>query len=91
MPEVDIAHQNNYDIDKPDTVDLLVNDFSSTLYKWRELYPTGVPIFAKHIGYNTLDCGTLDDLNIPIYTIPKYFIGSNILLVLIFHLEFLDC
>ena len=46
--------------------------------KWRDLYPTGLPISAKHIGYNTLDCGTLDDLNTPIYTIPKYFIGSNI-------------
>ena len=77
MSEVDIAHQNNYDIDKPDTVDLLVNDFSSTLYKWHDLYPTKLPIFAKHIGYNTLDC---DDLNIPIYTIPKYviYIPSNI-------------
>ena len=27
---VGIAHQNNYDIDQPDIVDLLVNDFSST-------------------------------------------------------------
>ena len=30
MFEVGIAHQNNYDIDQPDIVDLLVNDFSST-------------------------------------------------------------
>ena len=57
MSEVDIAHQNNYDIDQPDIVDLLVNNFSSTLYKWQDLYPTGLPILAKHIGYNTLDCG----------------------------------
>ena len=68
MSEVGITHQNNYDIDQPDIVDLLVKE-------WRDLYPTGLPIFAKHIG-----CGTLDDLNTPIYTIPKYFIGipSNI-------------
>ena len=80
MFEVGIAHQNNYDIDQPDIINLLVNDFSSTLYKWRDLYPTGLPIFAKHIDYNTLSCGTLDDLNTPIYTIPKYCIGipSNI-------------
>ena len=65
----------NHDIDQPDIADLLVNDFSSTLHEWRNLYPTGLPIFAKHIGY-----GTLDDLNTPIYTIPKYFVGlpSNI-------------
>ena len=77
---VGIAHQNNYDIDQPDIVDLLVNDFSSTLHKRRDLYPTGLPIFAKHVGYSTLGCGTLDDLNTPIYTIPKHFIGipSNI-------------
>ena len=68
MSEVVIAH----DIDQPDIVDLLVNDFSSTLHEWQDLYPTGLPIFAKHIG-----CGTLDDLNTPI---PKYFVGlpSNI-------------
>ena len=36
MSEVGIAHQNNYDIDQPDIVDLLVNDFSSTLHKWRD-------------------------------------------------------
>ena len=80
MSEVGIAHQNNYDIDQTDIVDLLVNDFSSTLHKWRDLYPTGLPIFAKHIDYSTLGCGTLDDLNTPIYTIPKYFISipSNI-------------
>ena len=59
--EVGIAHQNNYDIDQPDIVDLLVNDFSSTFHEWRDLYPTGLSIFAKHIG-----CGTLDDLNTPI-------------------------
>ena len=47
----------------------------SLAHKWRDLYPTGLPIFAKVIG-----CGTLDDLNTPIYTIPKNFIGipSNI-------------
>ena len=72
MSKVGIAHQNNYDINQPDIVDLLVNDFSSTLHKWRDLYPTGLPIFAKHIGYSTLGCGTLDNLNTPIYTIPKY-------------------
>ena len=75
MSEVGITHQNNYDIDQPDIVDLLDNDFSSTLHKWRDLYPTGLPRFAKHIA-----CGTLDGLDTPIYTIPKYFIGipSNI-------------
>ena len=72
MSEVDIAHQNNYDIDQPDIVKLL--NFS----KWRDIYPTGLPIFAKHIGHNTLGCNTLYDLTIPIYTIPKYFIDSNI-------------
>ena len=63
----------NHDIDQPDIADLL--DFSSTLHEWQDLYPTGLPIFAIHIG-----CGTLDDLNTPIYTIPKYFVGlpSNI-------------
>ena len=80
MAEVGIAHQNNYDIDQPDIVDLLVNDFSSTLHKRRDLYPTELPIFAKHVGYSTLGCGTFGNLNTPIYTIPKYFIGipSNI-------------
>ena len=75
MSEVGIAHQNNHDIDQPDIADLLVNDFSSTLHEWRDLYPTSLPIFDKHIG-----CGTLDDLNTPIYIIPKYFVGlsSNI-------------
>ena len=75
VSEVGISHQNNYDIDQPDIVDLLVNDFSSTFHEWRDLYPTGLPIIAKYIG-----CGTLDDLNTPIYTIPKYFVGipSNI-------------
>ena len=34
-------------------------------------YPTGLPVFAKHIG-----CGILDDLNTPIYTILKYFVGT---------------
>ena len=63
MSEVGIAHQNNHDIDQPDIADLL--DFSSTLHEWRDLYPTGLPIFTKHIG-----CGTL---NTPIYTISKYF------------------
>ena len=77
MSEVGIAHQNKYDIDQPDIVDFLVNDFSSTLHKWRDLYPTGLLIFAKHIGYGTLGYGTLDDLNTPIYTIPKYFIGIS--------------
>ena len=73
MSEVGISHQNNYDIDQPDIVDLLV-------YKWQDLYPTELPIFAKHIGYNTLDCGTFNDLNTPIFTIPKYFVDlpSNI-------------
>ena len=75
MSEVGITHQNSYDIAQPDIVDLLDNDFSSTLHKWWDLNPTGLPNFAKHIG-----CGTLDDLDTPIYTIPKYFIGvpSNI-------------
>ena len=70
MSEVGIAHQNNHDIDQPDITDLL--DFSSTLHEWRDLYPTGLPIFTKHIG-----CGTL---NTPIYTISKYFVNlsSNI-------------
>ena len=74
--------QNNYNIDQPDIADLLANGFSSTLHKWRDLYPTCLPIFAKHIG-----CGTIDELNTLIYTIPKYFVGlpSNI------SLEFLDC
>ena len=73
--KIGIAHQNNYNIDQPDIADLLVNDFSCTLHKWRDLYPTGVPIFAKHIG-----CGTIDELNTLIYTILKYFVGlpSNI-------------
>ena len=75
MSEVGITHQNNHDIDQPDIADLLVNGFSSTLHKWRDLYPTSLPIFAKHIG-----CGTIDELNTLIYTIPKYFVGlpSNI-------------
>ena len=71
MSEVGIAHQNNHDIDQPDIVNLLVNDFSSTLHEWRDLYPIGLPIFAKHI-----DRGTLDDLSTLIYTIPKYFVGT---------------
>ena len=75
MSEVGIAHQNNYEINQPDIVDLLVNDSSTTLYKWWDLYPTRLPIFSKHISYNTLDCDTLDNLNTPIYTIPKCFIG----------------
>ena len=50
-----LPHQNNYDIDQPDIVDLLVNDFPTTLYKWQDLYPTGLPIFTRHI-----DCGTQD-------------------------------
>ena len=54
--------KNNYDIDQLDIVELRVNDFSTTFYKWQDLYPTGLPIFAKHIGYNILDCGTLDGL-----------------------------
>ena len=33
MSEVGIAHQNNHDIDQPDIVNLLVNDFSSTLHE----------------------------------------------------------
>ena len=75
MSEVGIAYQNNHDINQPDIVNLLVNAFSSTLCERRDSYPTGLPIFAKHIG-----CGTLDDLNTPIYIIPKYFVGlpSNI-------------
>ena len=56
MSEISIAHQNNYNIDQPDIADLLVNDFSSTLHKWRDLYPTGLPISAEHIG-----CGTIDE------------------------------
>ena len=71
MSEVGIAHQNNHDNDQPDIVNLLVNDFSSTLHEWRDLYPTGLPIFAKHIG-----CGILDDPNTPIYTILKHFVGA---------------
>ena len=50
ISEVSIAHQNTHDIDQHDIVNLLVNDFSSTLHQWRDLYPTGLPIFAKHIG-----------------------------------------
>ena len=77
MSEFGIAHQNNYE-NQPGIVDLLVNDSSTTLYKWWDLYPTRLLIFAKHI--DTFDCGTLDGLNTPIYTIPKYFTGipSNI-------------
>ena len=47
MFEVGIAHQNNYDIDQPDIINLRINKFSSTLYKWRDLYPTGSTIFAN--------------------------------------------
>ena len=36
MSEVGITHQNNYDIAQPDIVDLLDNDFSSTLHKRSE-------------------------------------------------------
>ena len=68
MTEVGIAYQNNHDIDQPDIVNLLVNGFSSTLCKWRDSYPTGLPIFATHIG-----CGILDDLN---NVILKYFVGT---------------
>ena len=68
MSEVGIAYQNNHDIDQPDIVNLLVNGFSSTLREWRDSYPTGLPIFATHIG-----CGILDDLN---NTILKYFVGT---------------
>ena len=34
MSGVDIAYQNNHDIDQPDIVNLLVNGFSSTLFEW---------------------------------------------------------
>ena len=71
MSEVGIAYQNNHDIDQPDTGNLLINGFSSTLREWRDSYPTGLPIFAKHIG-----CGILDDPNTSIYTILKYFVGT---------------
>ena len=46
MSEVDIAYQNNHDIDQPDLVNLLVNGFSSTLCEWRDLYPTSLPIYT---------------------------------------------
>ena len=46
MSEVDIAYQNNHDIDQPDIVNLLVNGFSSTLCEWRDLYPTSLPIYT---------------------------------------------
>ena len=71
MSEVGIAYKNNHDIDQPDIVNLLVNEFSSTLCKWRDSYPTSLPIFAKRIG-----CSILDDLNTPIYTILKYFVDT---------------
>ena len=66
MSEIGIAYQNNHDIDQPDIVNLLVNGFSNILRKWRDLYPTGLPI----------GCGILDDLNTPIYTILKHFVGA---------------
>ena len=66
MSDVGIAYQNNHDIDQPDIVNLLVNGFSNILRKWRDLYPTGLPI----------GCGILDDLNTPIYTILKHLVGT---------------
>ena len=47
MSEVGNAHQNKHDIDQPDIVNLLVDDFSSTLHEWRDLYPTGLPILLN--------------------------------------------
>ena len=81
MSEVGISHQNNYDIDQPDIVDLLDNDFSSTLHKWRDLYPTGLPNFAKHIGSVLL-------MTLILRSIP--FLNILLVFLLIFHLEFLD-
>ena len=71
LHKIGIAYQNNHDIDQLDIVNLLVNGFSSTLREWQDSYPTGLPIFAKHIG-----CGILDDPNTSIYTILKYFVGT---------------
>ena len=71
MSEVGIAYQNNHDIDQPDIVNLLVTGFSGTLHEWWDSYPTSLPIFSKNIG-----CSILDDLNTPIYSILKYFVGT---------------
>ena len=50
MSDVGITYQNNHDLDQSDIVNLLVIGFSGTLREWWDLYPTGLPIFAKNIG-----------------------------------------
>ena len=67
MTDVGIAYQNNHDLDQSDIINLLV---IGTL-RWWDSYPAGLPIFAKNIG-----CSILDDLNTPIYTIFKHFVGT---------------
>ena len=84
---VGIAYQNNYDLDQPEIVNLLVTGFSGTLRGWWDSYLTkdskdsirnavkkndeGFPIFDESIGRGILDC-----VNTLIYTILKHFVGT---------------
>ena len=87
MSMASIAYQNNYDLDQPKIVDLLVTGFSGTLCGWWDSYLTeesrdsikhavkkndeGLPIFDEHIGR-----GIPDGVNTLIYTVLKHFVGT---------------
>ena len=87
MSMVGIAYINNYNLDHPEIVDLLVTGFSGTLCGWWDSYLTedsresiktavkkndeGLPIFYESIGW-----GIPDDVNTLIYIILKHFVGT---------------
>ena len=87
MSMVDIAYQNNHDLNQPEIVNLLVTGFYGTLHGWWDSYLTeeskdsikhavkkndeGLPIFDESIGR-----GIPDGVNILIYTILKHFVGT---------------
>ena len=82
-----IAYMNNYNLDHPKIVDLLVTGFSGTLRGWWDSYFTkdsresikstikkndeGLLIFYESIGQ-----GIPDGVNTIIYTILKHFVGT---------------
>ena len=101
---VGIAYMNNYNLDHPEIVDLLVTTFSGTLHGWWDSYLTedsiefiktaikkndeGFPIFYESIGR-----GIPDGVNTLIYTILKHFVGtpSNISSQIFDYLNNLRC
>jgi hypothetical protein len=81
------AYDTNQNLSQCEIVDLLATGFSSTLRSWWDKHLTeeiregirkavkkgnnGFPIFYEKVGMGELDC-----VNILIYTIIKYFIGT---------------